>query len=39
MLCPGIFTVLFPEDVHMPGLDVSAAPENVRKIVIKIAVA
>lgn len=36
-LWPGDFTLLFPEDAHMPRIAV-AAPEMVRKVVVKIAV-
>lgn len=34
----GCFVLLWPDDAHMPGLQVSQ-PEPVRKIVVKIAVA
>jgi biofilm protein TabA len=36
-LFAGFFVVFFPEDAHMPGLQVGT-PEFVRKIVIKLAV-
>lgn len=36
-LGPGGFLLLFPEDAHMPRIAV-AAPEMVRKVVVKIAV-
>ena len=36
-LGPGDFMLLFPEDAHMPRIAV-LAPENVRKVVVKIAV-
>jgi len=34
-LKPGMYTILFPEDIHRPGLT-NAEPSDVRKIVIKI---
>jgi len=34
---PGDFVLLFPEDAHMPRI-AGAAPELVRKVVVKIAV-
>ncbi|MED5017258.1 YhcH/YjgK/YiaL family protein [Paenibacillus chibensis] len=34
-LAPGMYTVLFPEDIHRPGLT-EAEPSDVRKVVIKI---
>ncbi len=33
---PGAFTILFPEDAHMPQLIVGDQPETVKKVVIKI---
>jgi YhcH/YjgK/YiaL family protein len=36
-LQPGMFAVFFPHDAHMPGIAV-AAPEPVKKIVVKVAV-
>jgi YhcH/YjgK/YiaL family protein len=33
---PGMFTVLFPQDAHMPGLNPGAASENVKKVVVKV---
>jgi len=38
ILGPGAFMLLFPEDAHMPRIAVGA-PSQVRKVVIKIAVA
>jgi len=35
---PGTFVVLFPEDAHMPQLMTGSAPENVKKVVIKMKV-
>lgn len=32
---PGMYMVLFPEDLHRPGLS-DAAPSQIRKVVIKI---
>ncbi|MEW9701825.1 YhcH/YjgK/YiaL family protein [Paenibacillus sp. SI8] len=34
-LTPGSFMILFPSDIHCPGLSVHA-PEQIRKVVIKI---
>jgi len=38
MVCnlPGQFTLLFPEDAHMPQLVTGDAPETVKKVVIKL---
>lgn len=33
---PGQFTVLFPWDAHMPQLVAGAAPETVKKVVVKL---
>jgi len=33
---PGLFTVLFPEDGHLPGQNVSDAPDTVTKVVVKV---
>lgn len=33
---PGHFTVLFSQDAHMPGLVSGAAPEKVKKVVVKV---
>ncbi|MDQ6423495.1 YhcH/YjgK/YiaL family protein [Paenibacillus sp. LHD-117] len=35
LLQPGMFVVLFPEDLHRPGLTESAA-SGIRKVVVKI---
>lgn len=35
-LRPGQFAVFFPEDAHLPGLQVSGVAEPVQKIVIKL---
>ncbi len=32
---PGQFTVLFPQDAHMPQLMTGATPETVKKVVVK----
>lgn len=37
-MCGGNFAILFPHDVHMPGL-VLGASEQVRKIVVKVRLA
>lgn len=34
-LTPGMYVVLFPEDIHRPGLT-AQAPGTVRKVVVKI---
>ena len=34
---PGYFSLLFPRDIHMPGLSIAGAPSPVTKIVVKIA--
>ncbi|MGG3283469.1 YhcH/YjgK/YiaL family protein [Paenibacillus solani] len=34
-LSPGMYMVLFPEDIHRPGLTLGE-PGNVRKVVVKI---
>jgi biofilm protein TabA len=36
ILKPGYFAVFFPQDGHMPGLQVSDTPTLVKKIVLKI---
>lgn len=33
---PGLFVVFFPEDAHMPGLNISEQSQVVRKAVIKL---
>ena len=33
---PGRFTVLFPQDAHMPKLMVHNSPERVKKVVVKV---
>lgn len=33
----GVFVILFPDDAHMPGVEI-AAPDNVRKVVVKVPV-
>ena len=33
---PGQFTVLFQDDAHMPGLNLDASPQIVKKVVVKI---
>ncbi len=33
---PGQFTVLFPNDAHMPQLIAGSAPEIVKKVVVKL---
>ncbi len=33
---PGFFTVLFPDDAHMPKLMTGNKPEKVKKVVIKL---
>lgn len=35
VLRPGLFTVLYPADVHIPGL-ASGAPEAIKKVVVKV---
>lgn len=35
---PGTFVVLFPEDAHMPQLMTGAAPETIKKVVVKMSV-
>jgi biofilm protein TabA len=35
ILEPGLFCILFPDDAHLPGLQL-AGPAEVRKVVIKI---
>ncbi|KOP65248.1 hypothetical protein AMS62_08305 [Bacillus sp. FJAT-18019] len=35
-LRPGMYMVLFPEDIHRPGLTLGEEPGNVRKVVVKI---
>jgi YhcH/YjgK/YiaL family protein len=35
---PGLFAVLFPNDAHMPGLDLLEGAMEVRKAVLKVAV-
>ncbi len=34
--CPGFFTVLFPQDAHMPKLMTGSRPEQVKKVVVKV---
>lgn len=34
----GSFAVFTPEDVHMPGLAVNDVSDNIRKVVVKVAV-
>lgn len=36
---PGFFTVLFPNDAHMPQLMTGNEPETVKKVVVKLRVA
>ncbi|WP_309120280.1 YhcH/YjgK/YiaL family protein [Paenibacillus sp.] len=37
LLQPGMFVVLFPEDLHRPGLsEADAGPSTIRKVVVKI---
>ncbi len=38
ILKPGDFLAFFPHDAHMPCLMLDQGPENVRKVVIKVAV-
>ena len=33
---PGFFTVLFPQDAHMPKLMTGSKPELVKKVVVKL---
>jgi biofilm protein TabA len=33
---PGYFTVLFPDDAHMPKLITGSTPEMVKKVVVKL---
>ncbi|MFH7321500.1 YhcH/YjgK/YiaL family protein [Desulfurivibrio sp. D14AmB] len=33
---PGFFTVLYPDDAHMPKLMTAGKPELVRKVVVKL---
>lgn len=33
---PGYFTVLFPDDAHMPMLMTGSTPEQVKKVVVKV---
>jgi len=35
---PGYFSLLFPRDIHMPGIAINNQPEPITKIVIKIAI-
>ena len=35
-LAPGMFTILYPQDVHMPGLNTRVVSSAVRKIVVKL---
>lgn len=35
---PGRFTVLFPQDAHMPQLMTGRFPESVKKVVVKVSV-
>lgn len=35
---PGMFTVLFPQDAHIPGQHPESAPEDVKKVVVKVKV-
>ena len=35
ILSPGLFCILFPEDAHMPGRQLSA-PSSVHKVVVKV---
>lgn len=37
-LRPGQFIIFFPDDGHMPQMNYASAPENVRKVVIKVPV-
>ncbi|MFV0349350.1 MAG: YhcH/YjgK/YiaL family protein, partial [Halodesulfovibrio sp.] len=32
----GVFSVLYPEDVHAPGVAKEGIPEPVKKVVVKI---
>ena len=36
-LTPGRFVVLFPDDAHMPTLNVGLVPQEVKKVVVKVA--
>ena len=36
-LTPGVFTVFFPNEGHMPGIALPSGPSPVKKVVIKIA--
>lgn len=36
MLGNGVFTVLYPEDVHAPGVAKEGIPEPVKKVVVKV---
>jgi YhcH/YjgK/YiaL family protein len=35
---PGTFVLLFPHDAHMPGLMVGGKAEEIKKVVVKVAV-
>lgn len=37
VLTPGIFTVFFPQEGHMPGISLKSGSVPVKKVVIKIA--
>lgn len=37
VLTPGVFTVFFPEEGHMPGIALKSGSAPVKKVVIKIA--
>jgi YhcH/YjgK/YiaL family protein len=37
ILTPGVFTVFFPEEGHMPGISLKSGSAPIKKVVIKIA--
>ncbi|MDD5598954.1 MAG: YhcH/YjgK/YiaL family protein [Victivallaceae bacterium] len=37
VLTPGVFTIFFPEEGHMPGISLKSGTVPVKKVVIKIA--
>ncbi|MFA6715415.1 MAG: YhcH/YjgK/YiaL family protein [Victivallales bacterium] len=37
VLTPGVFTIFFPEEGHMPGISLKSGSVPVKKVVIKIA--
>lgn len=37
VLTPGVFTIFFPNEGHMPGISLKSASAPVKKVVIKIA--